>query len=106
MRSVSVVLPASMWAMMPMFRVRDRGICRVVANLSPQLPAVVGKSLVRFRHLVSVFFFLNRCALVFKGGRQFGGQFFGDRFFLAGPGRGQYPTDGQGHPAFRTDFNR
>jgi hypothetical protein len=33
MRSVVVVLPASMCAMMPMFRVRLSGVCRGIAEL-------------------------------------------------------------------------
>src|ERR671918_228030 len=35
MRSVVVVLPASMWAMMPMLRVRARGYSRIASPLPP-----------------------------------------------------------------------
>src|SRR5919108_3823283 len=37
MRSVVVVLPASMWAMMPMLRVRARGYSRIASPLPPSL---------------------------------------------------------------------
>jgi hypothetical protein len=37
MRSVVVVLPASMWAMMPMFRVRSSGACLAISAFSLQL---------------------------------------------------------------------
>src|SRR5262245_39857845 len=66
MRSVVVVLPASMWAMMPMFRVLSSGADRaIVAFLSrgPRLlPAVVREGLVGLRHLVRVFALLHGLA--------------------------------------------
>src|SRR5688572_20497856 len=72
MRSVVVVLPASMCAMMPMFRVRLSGVCRGIAADScwlrasgfglQVLPAVVGKRLVRFRHPVRVLALLHGAA--------------------------------------------
>src|SRR5829696_6621269 len=80
MRSVVVVLPASMWAMIPMFRTLDRSVLMSTAMLWPQvssfddrvrltepwcaapaatphrlgLPAVVGERLVGLGHLVGV----------------------------------------------------
>src|SRR5580700_2942756 len=85
MRSVDVVLPASMCAIIPMFRVssslKARPMACCVAPLvsvaitisflsilaetltaalaAPELPAVVRKRLVRFRHAVNVFLLLD-----------------------------------------------
>src|SRR5918995_2404348 len=67
MRSVVVVLPASMWAMIPMFRTRSSAIaCCVTATetfLSP-LPAVVREGLVGLRHPVDVVLLLECAALL------------------------------------------
>src|SRR6266704_821786 len=78
--SVVVVLPASMWAMMPMFRVFSSGYCSSTTLPSPllgatqekrgveapaplfesrSLPAIVRERLVGLRHLVSVFALLD-----------------------------------------------
>src|SRR5213594_602369 len=90
MRSVVVVLPASMWAMIPMFRVRASGYSRMTralpappvrltvsraacatltssAAVATRLPPVVGERLVRFRHLVHVLPPFHRRSL--PGGR-------------------------------------
>ena len=81
MRSVSVVLPASMCAAIPMFRVLSSGNLRfgefgfVVAGFSRvavamtgnSLPAEMGKGAVRLRHLVSVVALLDRVALTSRG---------------------------------------
>src|SRR5262245_32750675 len=70
MRSVVVVLPASMWAMMPMLRSFwsgvDLGICSIQKARAPCsfLPAIVRESLVGFRHSVCVFLLLDRVAFV------------------------------------------
>src|SRR5215210_8553732 len=70
MRSVVVVLPASMWAMIPMFRTRSSAIaCCVTANFSSfssvsSLPAVVREGLVRLRHAVDVVLLLECAALL------------------------------------------
>src|SRR5947208_14752762 len=70
MRSVVVVLPASMCAMMPMLRSLARA-ASTAATVIPTssrrrplggLPAVVGEGLVRLRHLVGVFAALDRGA--------------------------------------------
>src|SRR5438094_9977164 len=82
MRSVVVVLPASMWAMMPMLRVFSSEYCRSTAWSSAfsaiydmrrggsacaplfvpfaWLPAIMLERLVVLRHLVSVFYHLHR----------------------------------------------
>jgi hypothetical protein len=63
MRSVVVVLPASIWAMRPMLRWRTWDLAGHEANpLNPfrsKIPAVVGKGLVGLGHAVRVFFFLH-----------------------------------------------
>src|ERR687898_2441167 len=66
MRSVVVVLPASMWAMIPMFRTRSSAIaCCVPATESiPPLPAIVREGLVGLRHPVDVVLLLERAALL------------------------------------------
>src|SRR5262245_47192659 len=91
MRSVVVVLPASMCAMMPMFRVFSSGYCASTAWVPSlegsdtseeggeataplfrfrSLPAVVREGLVGFRHLVSVFSLLHRGPAVVRGVEQ------------------------------------
>src|SRR5690625_718316 len=72
MRSLKVVLPASMCAAIPMLRVLRRSIFVLVAislprsrqALRPQrlLPAVVGVGTVRFFHTLHVFFLLHSTA--------------------------------------------
>src|SRR3954466_10860587 len=70
MRSVVVVLPASMWAMIPMFRTRSSATAVCVAAMSPiclpwaWLPAVVRERLVRLCHPVDVVLLLVRRALL------------------------------------------
>src|SRR6266480_3288435 len=71
MRSVVVVLPASMWAMIPMFRTRSSAIAAsfslVLKRSFPALPAVVGERLVRLRHPVDVVLALERPTLLVQG---------------------------------------
>src|SRR4051794_12953708 len=100
MRSVVVVLPASMCAMIPMLRVLASGNCRmrvgsamvfpsarerpswgVQANRGrlrrrgeAPLPTIVGERLVRFGHLVHVVLALDRCAHAVGGVEQFVGE--------------------------------
>src|SRR5271170_4563667 len=105
MRSVNVVLPASMCAMMPMFLVLAKGTTRVV-NSSPHLPAIVCKSLVGFSHFMGVFLLLNCRSLVFESICQFRRKLFGNRLFFASSSRRKDPTDRQGNTTLRTDFNR
>src|SRR5262245_37438861 len=96
MRSVVVVLPASMCAMMPMFLVRSSGYCESTGlpfrqvsgqllkrrggpGMSPppgiwSLPAVMCERLVGLRHLVGVFSLLHRRPAVVRRVEQLGGQ--------------------------------
>src|SRR5579863_3587411 len=63
MRSVVVVLPASMCAMMPILRTRSSGKCRLDAPVLEAavcvaikiLPTIVGKGSVGLSHLVGIF---------------------------------------------------
>src|SRR6478735_3680977 len=79
MRSVSVVLPASMCAAIPMLRVRSSGnlrsgefgfagafFCSIVA-VAIKLPAEMRKSAICLRHLMRVLAFLDRVALTGSG---------------------------------------
>src|SRR4051794_22593663 len=91
MRSVSVVLPASIWAAMPMFRVRSSGnfrfgelgffapagdcFSRVAVAIT--LPAEMSKGAVGLRHFVSVVALLDRVTLASRGVFQFSGKRFG-----------------------------
>src|ERR687895_1904720 len=64
MRSVVVVLPASMWAMIPMFRTRSSAMRVAVVLIAARLlPAVVREGLVRLRHPVDVVLLLERATL-------------------------------------------
>src|SRR3954467_5467537 len=104
MRSVSVVLPASMCAAMPMFRVFSSGNLRfgefgfVVAfglsrvAVAILLPAEMCKGAVRLRHLVSVVALLDRIALTSRGVFQFSGERFRHRHAAAVIGKGHDPA--------------
>src|SRR5829696_7398125 len=124
MRSVVVVLPASMWAMIPMLRVRSRGWLRLgIVPLSLRrrattehvarssggstpgvalppggsggLPAVVSEGLVRLGHLVHIFLALDRAADAVVGIEQLGGQALGHRAFPAVAREPDDPPDGE-----------
>src|ERR1700722_15102335 len=67
MRSVEVVFPASICAMIPMLRVCSsctlraiKSPCGLSLSAFPPLPAIVRESLVGFGHAVHVFFPLHR----------------------------------------------
>src|SRR5579875_649672 len=82
MRSVVVVLPASMWAMIPMFRTRSSATAVSVSLvlkslLLCRLPAVVRERLVRLRHPVDVVLALERPALLVEGVQDLVGQLVG-----------------------------
>src|ERR1700680_2267953 len=94
MRSVSVVLPASICAAMPMLRVRSSGylrfgefgfdgaadFCSSVAGITGKwLPAEMGKGTIRLRHFMSVVALLDRVTLTRSGVFEFGGKCFGHR---------------------------
>src|SRR6266849_11138442 len=185
MRSVVVVLPASMWAMMPMLRVFSRGTCRAMffsssktrdrrtrgadtpfqslvrfPLLSPEpqnhrfsvlsgrdrakgkpgklqiknfkfqmknektssffilkfsyeilhfastaLPPVMRKGLIGLRHLVRIFFLLDRVAAVVGGIHDLAGALVLHRLLAATVREGDQPSDGQGGAAGGPHFH-
>ncbi len=87
-----MVLPASMWAIMPMFLLRSNGTVldtafflssfRSSCSLATEtvksvslilfvLPAIVRESLISLRHAVNVFLLLYGCAFAVRGIQQF-----------------------------------
>src|SRR5437016_11470912 len=102
MRSVVVVLPASMWAMMPIFRifsigtVRAINACPTTYDLRASSPPIVGKRLIRLRHPMDIILFLNRSTAHVRGVVQFVRQLIGHAFFRASPRVDQ-------NPAYRQD---
>src|SRR6266567_5806641 len=93
MRSVVVVLPASMWAMMPMFRVRSSsGFMCCLGSL----PAIVGERLVGLRHAMHVFSSFYGCSLPPRCIEQLARKLL--RHALARPssGGGDEPAHGEG----------
>src|SRR3970040_2735102 len=120
MRSVVVVLPASMWATMPMFLVFSRptrlGVITVAANVPPRpslsqsclrSPAVVREGLVRLGHAVRVLALLHGAAL--PGGgiqdlrRQFGRH---APAVFALPGVVHEPAQTERHPPLQPYLDR
>src|SRR4051812_25100433 len=98
MRSVAVVLPASMWAMMPMLRVFAREVCRAIS----QLPAVVRERAVRFRHPVYVFALLDGAAPEVRGVHEFVRQLLLHRLAVAALAcEADEPPDAQRQAAVR-----
>src|SRR5215510_5713776 len=100
MRSVVVVLPASMCAMIPMFRVSLRGCVRAMALVSSRifpvdLPAVVCERLVRFRHLVRVVLLLHRAAAEVGRVEQLGSELLAHRLLSPLAGVFDQPPDCQ-----------
>src|SRR5260370_35015371 len=72
MRSVGVVLPASMWPMLPMLRYCAMGVVGAMLGLSggrgsARLPAVMGERLVGVGPLVGVFALLHGIAAAVGG---------------------------------------
>src|ERR1700732_4548861 len=132
MRSVVVVLPASMWAMMPMFLHRSNGTvldtafflssfcdscfrssCSFVtepvksqSSIGQKLPAIVRKGLVGFRHAMNVFLFLYGCAAVVASIEQFVAQFVDHALLGASAGVNNEPADRQRRTPVRIHFDR
>src|ERR1051326_6294018 len=113
MRSVVVVLPASICAMIPMFRTLARSTpvwvataCFLVLSSSPRhpfclaglafSPAVVGEGLVRFGHLVGVLAALHACPEAVARVQQLVHEPLGHRLLAALPGVGHDPAQRQG----------
>src|SRR6267142_1072881 len=120
MRSVDVVFPASMCAMIPMLRVSSSLNARPIAPCAPffspvrvatasltkaPLPAVVRECLVRFRHAVHVFFLLHGPATRIGRVNQFIRQLVHHRLARALPRILQQPANRQRLPPERVHFH-
>src|SRR5579872_1522046 len=126
MRSVVVVLPASMWAMMPMFLHRSNGTVLDTAfflssfrscSLATEpvksvtlilffLPPIMREGLIGLSHAVNVFFFLDGRAFSVGGVQQFIAQFVDHAFFAASTGIGDQPANRQRGTPIRIHFYR
>src|SRR5579863_3111946 len=122
MRSVVVVLPASMWAMMPMFLQRSNGTClgtifsvssrsaghqtRVNFVFPTCLPAVVREGLVGLSHAVHVFLLLDRSAAIIGGIQQLVSQLVYHALLAAAAAVGQDPANRQRGAAVGIDLDR
>src|SRR3990172_3933639 len=113
MRSVEVVFPASIWAMIPMLRVYsscDLPAMRVSVSINPAasapLPTIMGEGLVGLGHAVHVLFPLHGAALPVGGIQQLLGQLVHHAFARPGPRVQQQPADGQGLPSVGIHFHR
>src|SRR5437867_6011121 len=128
MRSVVVVLPASMWAMIPMLRVFSSEYCRSTSAALPpydssshakrgvrlrpplhfdlQLPAIMRERLVGLRHLVRVFSLLHCGAAVAGGVEQLAGELLGHAALASTPGGADDPPHRQRGATFGTHFDR
>src|SRR5271169_5920353 len=114
MRSVVVVLPASMCAMMPMFLHRSNGTVldtafflssfRSSCSLATEpvksvflilfaLPPIVREGFVGLGHAVNVFFLLDGCAFSVGGVQQFIAQLVDHALLPASAGVGNQPAN-------------
>src|SRR6202789_1854452 len=130
MRSVAVVLPASICAMMPILRQRFRGIVRATSilpcginrrysynNLNPKprsktktarsaLPAIVSEGLVRFGHAVHVFLLLHRSAAAVRRIQQLVREFIYHALFTTTAAVGDQPANSERSAPLRVHFDR
>src|SRR3984957_845849 len=101
MRSVVVVLPASICAMIPMFRTLARSAAVWVATLSvlrtrfSVLPAVMREGLVGLRHLVCVLAALDACPEAVAGVEQLVHEPLGHRLLPTLARVGHQPAQGE-----------
>src|SRR5918999_5485186 len=96
MRSVVVVLPASMCAMIPMLRTRSSAMRVAVVLIAARLlPAVVREGLVRLRHPVDVVLLLERAALAVDRVHQLGRQLLVQALLAALARELDEPADGE-----------
>src|ERR1700693_3466581 len=108
-RSCVVVLPASICAMIPMFRtlsIATGRSCIFNATLISLLVPEVGESLVAFRHPVGFLFALDRAASVLGGVKQLERELLRHAFPATLPGETDYPAPRQRQPALRSDLDR
>src|SRR6266699_1564013 len=122
MRSVVVVLPASICAMIPMLRTLARSTAVVLATLVPRsrksvllklwvlaawrLPAVVGEGLVGLRHLVRVLAPLHAGAQAVARVQQLVHEPLGHRLLPPVPGVGDDPAQRERRAAGGADLHR
>src|SRR5213595_679432 len=134
MRSVVVVFPASMWAMMPMLRIWSSGVVRGIAlpysaktrgdqaptvgrsrsartprqrrGVNPPLPAIVGEGPVGLGHPVRVLFLLYGLALALRGEDQLGGEPLRHVLFAAGAAERDQPAHAERGAALGPNFHR
>src|SRR6185437_8436424 len=133
MRSVAVVFPASICAMIPMFRQRFNGTWRatfipsiplVVSCASPtptlslllfpepwsldpgRLPPVVRERLVRLSHAVHVFLLLHRRAAAIGRVQQFRRELVDHALLAPRPSVAHQPSNRQRRAPLRVHFNR
>src|SRR3954470_20414129 len=119
MRSVVVVLPASICAMIPMLRVmaRSAGLAISLSRLScsaggagatgfPRLPAVVGEGLVGLGHLVRVLATLDAGTKAVAGVEDLVHEALGHRLLAALLGVAEEPAQGERGAAGRLDLDR
>src|SRR5579864_3868252 len=109
MRSVVVVFPASMCAMIPMFRVfsiETGRSCIFSATLISLLVPEVGESLVAFRHSVGFLFALDGSAGVLGGVKDLECELLGHAFPATLARETHDPAAGQRQAALRPDLDR
>src|SRR5881628_2202458 len=111
MRSVTVVFPASMWAMTPMLRTRSSGSsltdvrasfgATATAIPSTALPAIVAEGLVGLGHLVCLFFAADGAAGVVHRVHELGRELLAHRFPRALASGVDEPARRERHAAVR-----
>src|SRR5919112_4002126 len=106
MRSVTVVLPASIWAMIPMFRVFASGTCRGTVVTFPGLPLEMAEGLVGLRHLVGVLSSLDRCAEVVRRVDELRGELLAHALATALARGLDQPAHAERQPAVAPDLDR
>src|ERR1700748_813240 len=94
MRSVVVVLPASICAAIPMFRYMLRGVVRAIGGC-PGLPAIVREGAVGVGHLVVVSALLDGRAAIVGGVHQLARQAALHGGLVAAAGGGDQPANGE-----------
>src|SRR5574339_751813 len=106
MRSVVVVLPASMCAEMPMLRYRSMGVLR--ATMLTRVPSepVVGECLVGVRHAMDFLALLHGAAAPFGRLLQLAGEAHRHRLLAALLRRLANPAHGERHAPNRAHFDR
>src|SRR6266699_1906119 len=100
MRSVVVVFPASMWAMMPMLRILSSGVALAIASSVQQKCGATGSPangpVSLLCHPVRVFLLLDRLAFALRGEDHFGGQPLGHRLLASRPAVLDEPPHAEG----------